>query len=280
MYRLVGFGLVSLEYYDPIDDVGSGDTPSSYLSLPDGGAIDNFGSLQKHPGVVERIKTITIYDDSDETATNLYLQLLALRGKRDRLYRRMLTGDIHWMYARLKEVKAKRDGFSQKLELRFETQDAFWRGELSRQWYFNDGEYFDTGLSLNSGQSYPLTTSPTSITISIGESTDPGRAPVRAIEMTISAGASAMSSITIARSNGESITFNGTINANKQLLIDTGSMQITNDGVDAYNNLVISPTADLATWFSFMAGDNEITITFTGGSIGKQVEFSFYEGWY
>ena len=105
MYRLISFGLISLEHYDPMDDIGSGETPTSYLSLPEGGAIDNFGSIQKHPGVVERVKTITIYHDSDETAVNLYLQLLALRGKRDRLYRRTITGDIHWMYARLKEVK-------------------------------------------------------------------------------------------------------------------------------------------------------------------------------
>lgn len=280
MYRLIGFGLVSLEHYDPMDDIGSGDTPTSYLPLPEGGAIDNFGSVQKNPGVVERVKTITIYDDSDETAVNLYLQLLALRGKRDRLYRRTITGDIHWVYARLREVKAKREGFSQKIELRFETQEAFWRGDLGGKWYLNDGEYLNTGLSLNSGQTYPLTTSPTMITISLGAATDAGRAPTRAIEITISAGASAMSNITIARANGESITFNGTVDANTDLVIDTGSMQITNDGADAYNDLVLSPTADLATWFSFLAGDNDLTISFTGGGTGKQIEFRYYEGWY
>lgn len=89
-----------------------------------------------------------------------------------------------------------------------------------------------------------------------------------------------MSAITIARTGGESITFSGTILANKTLVIDTGTMQVTNDGVDAYDDLTLSPTADLAAWFALEPGSNTITVTFTGGGAGKQISFSYYEVWY
>lgn len=278
MYRLIRFGTVSLEYYNPMDDIGSGETPSSYSSLPEGGAIDNFGGLQKHPGVVERVKTITIYDDSEVIATNLYLQLLALRGKRDRLYRRTLAGDIHWMYARLKEVKARRDRFAQKLDLRFETQEALWRGDFGGIWYFDAGEYFNSGLAFDSAQSFALDASPKSITVTTSD--DTGRAPIRALQMQVTAGSSAITSITIARAGGESLTFSGTIVAGDVLLIDTGTMRVTNDGVDAYDDLTLSPTADLTAWFSLAAGANALTVTYTGGGTGSTIDFTYYEAWY
>lgn len=278
MYRLIRFATVSLEYYNPIDDIGSGETPSSYFPLPEGGAIDNFGSLQKHPGVVERVKTITIYDDSEVIATNLYLRLLALRGKRDRLYRRTLTGDIHWMYARLKEVKARRDRFAQKLDLRFETQEAHWRGDLGGNWDLDSGEFLDSGLAFDSGESYALNGSPKAITITTSDSA--GRAAVRSLRIRVTVGSAPITAITIARTGGESLTFGASIAAGDVLLIDTGTMQVTNDGVDAYDDLTLSPTADLAAWFALEAGDNALTVTYTGGGTGSTIDFSYYEAWY
>ena len=290
MYRLIRFGLQNLVFSNQVETIGSGTTPTAYQPLPEGGALDGYGDQQKHPGAVERTisRRLSMPPGASAQADleTLFLRLLALRGTRNRLYRQMITGDIHWQYARLVEVVAERSyeitkfGRIQDIALRFITQEAFWRGDLGGIWYFDSGEYLDSGLSLDSGQAYPLTSSPTAFTVSLGLSADAGRAAVRAVRMGISAGASNMSAVTIARAGGESITFSGTILEYKTLVIDTGTMQVLNDSVDAYDDLTLLPTADQAVWFALEPGDNPITVTFTGGGAGAEISFSYYEVWY
>lgn len=284
MYRLIRFGLIDLEHYNQVDAVGSGATPTAYQNLPEGGALDGFGSMQKHPGAVERAKSLRLRGDTEAALETLYFQLLALRGTRNRLYRRTSQGDIHWMYARLVEINAQRNydqtkyRFIQDLDLRFVTQEAFWRGDFGGVWVLDSGEYLDSGLAFDSGESYALDGSPKAITITIG--TDAGRAPTRALQMRVTAGSAPITSVTIARAGGESLTFGGSIAAGDVLLIDTGTMQVTNDGVDAYDDLTISPTADLASWFALEAGDNDLTVTYVGGGTGSTISFQYYEAWY
>ena len=286
MYRLIRFGLISLEHYNQVDVVGSGSTPTSYYPLPEGGAWDNFGSQQKHVGMVERVSSRRLRGSTAAATEQLYFELLAQRGTRNRLYRQTKAGNIHWQFARLVEVTAQRsyeqtkfgDGIIQDIDLRFITQETFWRGSLGGAWYFDSGEYFDSGLSFDSAQSFDLISSPTEITLTTSD--DIGRATTRALRINIEAGSSAITSITIARTGGESITFSGTIASGDTLIIDTGTMQVTNDGNDAYDDLTLSPTADLAAWFSLVAGDNEITITYTGGGTGSTIDFSYYEAWF
>ena len=284
MHRLISFGTFNLEHYNQVDDISSGVTPTSYQSLPEGGALDLFGSHQKHPGAVERMKSLRLRGSSVQEIEQAYFQLLSLRGTRNRLYRRTATGDIHWSNARLVEVSAERSfemtkyRTIQDLRLRFITQDAFWHGDFGGSWFLDDGGYLDSGLAFDSDQTYELVSSPTEITISIGE--DIGRAPTRAIKLRFTAGSAAITSITIARTDGESLTFGGTIMAGDELVIDTGTLQVTNDGVDAYNDLALSPTANLASWFALEPGDNDITITFSGGGTGSTIDLSYYEAWF
>lgn len=286
MYRLIRFGQTSLEYYNQVDSIGTGATPTAYQNLSDGGALDLYGDQQKNPGAVERTKTMRLTAATEAALETLFLQLLALRGKRDRLYRQMSGGDIHWQHARLVEITAERSyeitkyKRIQDVTLRFVTQESFWRGDLGGLWYFDTGEYFDTGLAFDSSRSYPLTSSPTTFSISVGAVSDAGRAAIRAVRMEISAGDAGMSAITLQRVGGETIGFTGTIAANKILVIDSGTMQITNDGVDAYDDLTLSPTANLAAWFALEPGPNNISVAFTGGGVGRKIEFYYYEVWY
>lgn len=284
MYRLIRFGLVDLEHYNQVDTIGSGSTPVAYQNLPDGGALDLFGSQQKHPATVERTKSIRLRGSSESNLETLYFQLLALRGKRDRLYRQTASGDIHWIYARLVDVSAERNyeqtkfKLIQDLNLRFVTQESHWRGDYGGVWYFDTGEYFDSGLAFDSDQTFDLDSSPK--WIAVATSNDTGRAPNRAMQIRVTAGSSDITSITIARSGGESITFSGTIAAGNVLLIDTGTMQVTNNGVDAYDDLTLNPTADLASWFSLEPGANALLIVFAGGGTGSTISFHYYEAWY
>lgn len=285
MYRLFRFGDQDFEHYNQVDSIGSGTTPTAYQPLPDGGAFDLYGNQQRHPGVVERVKSLRLRGTSEADLESVYLGLLAQRGKRDRLYRRMSNGDIHWIYARLREVSARRSyeiaryKVLQDVDLIFETQEAIWHGSYGSTWYLDDGEYLDSGLYLDSGPGpFDLASSPTLCTLSIGE--DTGRAPTRALLMRITAGSAAITSITVARTGGESLTFGDTIAAGDIVEIDTGTMQVTNDGADAYDGLSFSPTADMAAWFTLLPGDNEITVTFSGGGTGSTIEYIFYEVWY
>lgn len=286
MYRLVKFGTLSLEHKNQVDAIGSGATPTSYQVLPEGGALDNFGNQQKAPGVVERVKSLRLTASTVDDLNDLYMQLLALRGKRDRLYRRTASGDIHWAWARLVEVSASRDYLQtrfkriQDLDLRFAVQEATWRGDLGGEWYFDSGEYFDSGLSFDSGNTTDLSSSPTELTLTLGAASDAGRAPTCAVRIVITAGDVPFTAIQIARDGGETLIFGGTVAATKELVIDSGTMQVTNDGADAYDDLSFTATADLATWFALEAGDNDITITFTGGGTGATIAFSYYEAWF
>ncbi|HAE59766.1 MAG TPA: hypothetical protein DCG54_09760 [Anaerolineae bacterium] len=283
MYRLIRFGGLTLEHTNQIDDVGSGETPVSYSVLADGGALDNFGAAQKQPGLVDRVAARVLTATSVAGLTEKYFNLLALRGKRDRLYRRLATGEVQWVWARLVSVNGRRDYQRtqlqrvQDVELHFACQDAFWRGLPVFEWLLDDGYLLDDGLFLDADQQYELTAS--SCALSVLVSSGFGRAPIRAMAIKVTAPGSAISNITIARAGGESITFNGTIAANKVLIIDTGTMQVKNDGVDAYNDLVISPTADMASWFSLLPGSNALTITYTGAA-GGSIEFAYHEAWY
>ncbi len=285
MYRLSKFGTLDLGYANQVDLIGSGETPTAYHLLPGGGALDMLGSQQMYPGVVERTKSMRLTVATETGVSDLYFQLLALVGKRDRLYREQVDGTLHWQYARFKAMDAVRDynfvKFKklQDVELRFETQEATWRGGLRGGWFLNSGEFLNTGLFLNSGSPESLSSSPTVFTVSVGTAADAGRAPVRALAITIDVGTVAMSAITIARTDGESLTFSGSMDAGDSLIINTGTMQVTNNGVDSYDDLSFSPTADMAAWFALEPGDNEITVSFTGGGTGSEITFNFYEAW-
>jgi hypothetical protein len=287
MYRLIRFGQQSLEFYNQIDSaIGSGAAPTAYSSLPEGGAFDLFGSQQKHPGAVERSISRRLQRATAPELTDLYMTLLSLRGTRDQLYRRTASGDIHWQYARLAEVTAVRDyqlaqyQLIQDVDLRFVCPELFWHGDYGGTWYLDAGFALDAGLALDSAREYPLTSSPTTFTITIGTAADAGRAPVRAMRIIVRAGDASMTSVTMARRGGETLTYHGVISANQVLLIDTGTMQVTVNGSDAYDDLAFEPTADMAAWFALAPGANEITVSFTGGGTGRQIEFSYYESWY
>lgn len=288
MYRLVQFGNISLNYYNQIDDVSSGETPTHYINLPEGGALDGFGNLARHPGSVERRKSIRLQSDTEEDLSALFFELLAMRGKRDRLVRRLFDNTEHWQYARLVAVHASRDYNQtkykriQNIELQFASGEVHWRGEVQEAefWYLNDGKLLNDGLNLNEwvGLLFEIEDGANDCGVTIWDD-KPGRAPVRSIEMTIVAGNAAITALSIVRTDGETLTFTGSIAAGKALVIDTGLMRVTNDGVAAYDDFD-AQMSEYAAWFALLPGQNEITVTIEGGGAGATIAFKFEEVWY
>lgn len=289
MFRLVKFGTLSLEHYNQVDNIGGGAAPAGYQALPEGGALDMYGSRQTRPGTVERVKSLRLRGEDAQDLEDLYLQLLALGGTRAKLYRRDAAGNLEWQYARLAEVAAQYNyemaqyRLIHDVDLRFITQDATWRAETqtleqaTSAWYLNDGYDLNDGLYFNGALSDGA---PGSKTIQVGLTTDPGRAPVKAITITVTAGDAELTALTIARTSGETLEWAGSLAIGKSLVIDTGTMRVTNDGADAYDELTFTATADMAAWFTLQLGSNILTITPTGGGVGLLINFQFYEARY
>ena len=285
MYRLVRFGNVSLDYYNQVDNVGSGDSPTHYIALPDGGAIDGFGNLQKHPGAVERVKTLRLRADTAEALSDLYFRLLALRGTRDRLVRRLVDGTEHWQYARLVSVQAKRDYNQTKfksiqdIELRFVTGEITWRGAQTGGWYLNDGNLLNDGLFFNASAAYALIPDDnTNFVITVGNANDAGRAPVRSMRILVDAGNTPFAQVYIYPAD-ESRSIQLELEEAFQLaLVDTGALALTVNGEPNYSaGSFYNPDGN---WFILQPGENQISVFLEGGGTGASVEFEFYEAWY
>ena len=293
MYRLIQFGAVKLDYYNQVDAIGSGETPVSYQILPDGGALDGYGNTNKHPGAVERVKSVRLHGATRAQLEERFFEIMAMRGKRDQLYRRTASGETHRQYARLAAIEGDNDfGYAkysliQDIVLRFITQEATWRGDLHGEWLLDSGIYLDGGFDLDSGDPIELTSSPAVITVYNGSTADAGRAPVRSMQIMVITGTVPIqaNSLSISRAGGETVEYIGAIGVpgvSSELIIDTGTMQVTVNGVDAYASFDLSPTADMGGWFTLEPGANTITVEFTkdGAGTNPTIEFVFEEAWY
>ena len=286
MYRLTQFDTLSLTHANQVDSIGSGELKTAYHPLPDGGALDLLGDAQIYPGVTEITKTVRLTAATESALSELYFSLLALTGKPYKLYRELVDGTRHWVWARMsingsrayEQAKFKR---IQDVSITFKTNEAIWRGDRVGYWFFDTGEYFDDDPVLYFDDATPISlpSSPTVFTESVGLATDAGRAPVRAMTLIIDTGDAPMSNITIQRTGGETLTFTGTIPAESWLLINTGTMQVMNGFTPAYDDLVLPETADMGAWFTLLPGDNEITVSFDGGGTGAQIIPCYYEAW-
>lgn len=288
MYRLTRFGSLNLEHYNQVDDVGSGETPTAFLALADGGALDAYGGLRKHPRTVTRVKRLRLQATTRQGVSDDFMRLIALRGTRAQLFRRMADASEHWTWARLVEVVAQRSyeqtrfRYIQDVELRFVTSEATWRGETSgARWYLNSGKYLNNGLFFNSN-SYDLAEGDNEITVTLGASDDPGRAPVKAINIMVTAGSEDITSLSITRQNGEVITYSGTIASGETLMIDTGTLQVIGESeeADAYGLCGFTPAEDDGAWLTLQPGSNQLTFTIEGGGSGTTLDLGFDEAWY
>ncbi len=287
MYRLVRFGELSLAYYNQVDVIGSGETPTHFIHLPDGGAIDGFGNLQKHPGVTERAKKIRLIGFTEAELSARYFRLLAMRGKRDRLFRRLPNNLEHWQWARLISIDAERRYDQarfkriQDIELRFVSGEAFWHGAAAGTlWYINDDQYFNSGLYLNTSAFALTPDATTSLEIIVGSADDPGRSPVRVMTIFVTAGDTDITSLVIERAGGEGLAYLGTIPAGESLVINTGTLQVTLNGEDAYHSCFYVNVTELGSWFALLPGQNDVTVRIEGGGSGAKIDFVFYEAWY
>lgn len=274
MSRLVEFDELSIDFYDQTDIMGTGSAPSSSFAMPGGGSIDNYGNANTYPGAIDRSKSAIIAQSTKPLLEKTVNQLKALRGKRSKLWRVDAEGERQYQWARLIGVSVTRTtdearniiNAVQSVSCQWLLDSDTWLGEFEGVWQLNAGYKINDELQINSGDTIELVTSPQIETITITQDDLYSKKFIRGVKITVTAPAgSSFSSIVISSDVGASLTFTGTVSAGDELVIDALTSTVTNDEVDAYDDLEITHSIDYPfSWFPLFLGDNAITITHNG----------------
>jgi hypothetical protein len=154
---------------------------------------------------------------------------------------------------------------------------SHWNGRGYADWTLDDTPqiYFDTGYYLDTGNyEGNLVSSPDAFTI-----TNQGNRRVTNVIVAIIAGNSAITAVTLTMGSAQ-LTWTGTLGANKQLLIDSGSYRVTNDGANAYSGLTFGASHTIDDWLRVEPGANTLTFTWTGGGTGSHFTLNMWDGWF
>lgn len=274
MARLVEFGEISIDLYDQSDIMGTAQAAASLFGLPGGGSLDNYGSLDTFGGGLNRSKGAIVAGSTEEITETTLNQLKAQKGKRAKLWRLDAEGERQFTWARLLNVDITRTTEQarhlitsiQSVSVVFSCDTDTWYGEFEGIWQLNAGYKINDELQINSGDTITLAGSPQIETITITQDSLESKTSIRGVKIRVTAPAgSSFSSIEIANDLGATLLFTGTVAAGKTLIIDAETNAVTNDSVDAYDDLTVTLNADFPySWFPLDLGDNEITITHNG----------------
>lgn len=274
---LTAFGDVALPLYNSRLSGGTAPSRVATLTLADGRAYDAIGADQAEPELPYVLNYEAVNLEDTEAAHNTALAALsAMRGKRAKLYRQLLSDDevIHWAWARLLrkgETSGVGAGSPVHLPQQFQIQVLSpWYGHDHRTWLLDDGEYLNEGLFLDDGGfTETMASSPHTLTVTNG-----GNGIVRNAIITITAGSANITALTIT-SGDTDIDWSGTLTAGNSLVIDCGAKSILNNGSNAYSGFAYGGSHALNGWLEIAPGAVDITITFTGGSTDSTVTVEF-----
>lgn len=203
----------------------------------------------------------------------------ALVRKTGRLYRKAIDDNtIQWCKARLvamPTVQGPHQVLWTKVNFRFQVR-SLWVGADHTPWVLDSGEIFDGGLYLDeAGFTETMASSPHTITVTNG-----GNRVVTNPVVTITAGGANITAATIAKTGETKIVWSGTLTAGNDLVIDCGKFTITNNGANAYSGkAAFDSNHTIAEWLRLDPGNNDIDVTFTGGSTDSTVTVEFRDGW-
>jgi len=240
--------------------VGTGDTVDVFARLMDGNTYDNYGSERAPVSfpVTEELRAMLVASGAN-TINVLMNQLAGERGKRGTLYRTLDDGSVHWCYARLIGISARR-AITHRTHLPLTIEFA-----RETKWY---------GVSYSI--SGALDTSPTTVNLP-----NYGTAPVTNCIITLNPGSgSALTGITISASTISSFTYTGTVAQNTDLDIDCGAYTVENNSSDDYANFSLDSTHTIADWLRIQPDGTDVRIDFTGGGDAtSSATFNYYESW-
>ena len=256
-YSFLRFGNIILPAYNR-ESVTSPVAPSQRIITTIAGAFDSDGAERAAQRFPHLLSIDAIVYESDAALQRSEIDVLrAAVGTRAYLYR-VADNDsfIHRALCRLNNMTINRS-YTQRQALQPVTlqflQLTMWEGANHTAWILDDGEFLDTGLTLDVvNYSWSIGTSPTTQTVN-----NAGNLPVRNVVFTITAGATALTNPKLSGA-GMDLWYTGTIAAGKSFVVDCGSLSVLNDGVDAYANLALGTGHTIEHWCNLPPGNTTI----------------------
>lgn len=253
MYKIVRFGAVALPSRMATDDLSTGQVENS-LQRTLGGVYDLAAGERRRP----QVRTLVhegMY--AAASAAALYSAVQPLRsmiGKKASLIRERHDGVEQWTEARLMGVDqpiAVADHFAHVANIRatFAIAGAVWRAMST------------TSQAVAVGQGLTLATVANGGTEPVGDA------------ILIITAATSITSIGLALGDAH-FAFAATIQAGNSLVIDCGALSVTNDGVGAYDDLVLEADHAIGGWLELAPGSNDLEITANGAGT---LDIIFYE---
>ena len=251
--RLISFGGCLLP-----EGGGETSTPitarSGLLVMPDG-AFDQDGvGIVLQPNKISRRMIIT--DDIDETVDDLLTWL----GRGRRILVAKMRDDItrRQTWAKMTSVEREmKTGYlgQQPLVVGFEQDYPFWIATADEPFYLDQGDYLNSGLSLDLGhiEVQSITGVTTAFTIS-----NTGVAAVVRGMLTVTAGTSLSNLRMENAANGMAFEWSGTLAAGNILTVDFLSRSVQHNNENDYASFSI-PEAQID-WMRLEIGDNPITV--------------------
>ncbi len=264
-------------------NMGTGEALSSFQQLPGGGFYDNYGTAKSPQGIRPITKSGIIHAT---TAALLVAELDALRvklGVRGKLTIRMDDGSLRWQWARLTTANLPRPAEAAGLWLPFDLQwvtaAQVWYGIVASpsEWVWGDGSWIwgdgTVEFGANGTEETLTATGATTQALTLNNG---GNINATNVQVTVTAGTATITAITWANAtSGYSWTWTGTVAVGEALVIDSGSMSVTNDGDNAYSGFTPSHKR---IWDYLVPGDNAITLTVTGnGAVDGTVGVAYYD---
>ncbi|MEZ4714313.1 MAG: hypothetical protein R3A44_44445 [Caldilineaceae bacterium] len=228
------------------------------------GVYDEYGSGESRPKFPVDVTFRAVVSEETYTANvGVIDDWLGQMRLRNRLYRVPDDGgNIQWAYAVLKDVAEDRDQAHGKvvhmLDLTFAVI-SLWHGEIhGAAFYLNNGQYINDGEALNAIYATTIEASGDTY-IFANDGTVRDRSPIFTITASDMA---SLSNVVITKAGQSHLVFAGEVEPTKTLTIDCGSMSVTNDGVDAYDDLSLGGTHKVDDWLILEKQNNSFVVSF------------------
>ena len=276
--RLVQFGSFVFPLYNKRDVLSPGASGGALISLPSNTAWDNYQDDQSTESPARYRTAFEIVETTAAAVQTKRDQIRARRGLVRRLWAQMPDETMRFVWARLSAIRMEHDyryTFYQPVELEFEVAQPGWNGSgHGVGWTLDSGEYLDDGEWLDEADVTTLTSSGMTVTINNG-----GNRPQTAITITITGGTSSISNIRLVCSPCD-IKFSGTVAAGQSCIINTATKSVLNNAVNAYASFSLEAGHTVADWFRLAAGDNTVTITYSGNATNNAtITWEYCDGW-